>query len=488
MPKTSKLPPPPHDQWPALLHTNFHHVDGRYLEICGDRAIDNYTRVDGDKFRTKLRQLPTVYRKSAKDKLKPLEEIITEAEAKGLPKIGEKTVKRHFWGLSQFFVFLLETGRLPRDAENPGRGFSFNTTGSARDQRDMWEKQELAELFTSPIWTGCHGYFRWQTGDQIIRDSLFWLPLLGLYHGNRLEEFAQLRRGDVAEAEGVWFLDITDEDGRQLKNAQSRRRVPLHSELIKIGFLEYVTKTAANAQDQVFPELKPGGKDQKLGYYFSKKFSAYRKSIGVQRTGLDYHSFRHGVTTKLFRADVNEGWIDLLTGHESGGESRRRYLKDIPLPQLGLDEAERPAIYLTDTSSNGSTQRHDSASTASRLRLGLPAGHDEGIQAGLADDGEGGVSAANRCIVNNDAPLFGLPPAEVLSFKMMVLRSSSSNPSTACGGSVVIEHSTLFVPALRIRATICITYSRLFIRIELPDATPSPRKPVPDAAARASAG
>ncbi len=29
--KTSKLPPPPPDQWPALLHTNFHHVYGRYL-------------------------------------------------------------------------------------------------------------------------------------------------------------------------------------------------------------------------------------------------------------------------------------------------------------------------------------------------------------------------------------------------------------------------------------------------------------------------
>ncbi len=45
-----------------------------------------------------------------------------------------------------------------------------------------------------------------------------------------------------------------------------------------------------------------GGQDQKLGFYFSKKFSAYRKAIGVQRTGLDYHSFRHGVTTKLYDA------------------------------------------------------------------------------------------------------------------------------------------------------------------------------------------
>ena len=85
----------------------------------------------------------------------------------------------------------------------------------------------------------------------------------------------------------------------------------------------------------MFPELRPGGPDRKLGSYFSKQFSEYRRAIGVRRHGLDYHSFRHGVTTKLYQAEVSEAWIDLLTGHDQeGGESRRRYLKGIPLPQL----------------------------------------------------------------------------------------------------------------------------------------------------------
>jgi integrase len=240
----------------------------------------------------------------------------------------------HFWAVSRFFAFLVETGRLPKDADNPGRGFSFNTKTQARKQRDMWSGEELYRLFASPVWTGCHSHFRSQPGDKIIRDSLFWLPLLGLFHGNRLEEFAQLRRGDLGQSEGIWFLDITDEDGRQLKNRQSRRKVPLHPELIRIGFLDYVAEITASPEDQVFPDLKPGGNDRKRGYYFSKRFSSYRAAIGLRRRGLDYHAFRHSVTTKLYEADVSEGWIDLLTGHESGGESRRRYLKAIPLPQL----------------------------------------------------------------------------------------------------------------------------------------------------------
>jgi integrase len=305
-----------------------------FLEVCGDKPIDGYSRADGDRFRSALRSLPTTYRKSPKDREKPLKAIIAEADATGAPRIGEKTVKRHFWAVSRFFAFLTETGRLPSDVDNPGRGFSFNTKGSARRQRDMWTGNELRTLFASPVWNGCHPYFRSRPGDRVIRDSLFWLPLLGLYHGNRLEEFAQLRRSDIGQANGIWYLDITDEDGRQLKNEQSRRWVPLHPELIRIGFLDYVAETAKHPRDQVFPDLNPGGKDRKLGYYFSKKFSAYREAVGVRRRGLDYHAFRHGVTTKLYEADVNEGWIDLLTGHESGGESRRRYLKGIPLTQL----------------------------------------------------------------------------------------------------------------------------------------------------------
>jgi hypothetical protein len=131
-----------------------------FLEVCGDRPIDGYARTDGDKFRSTLRKVPKDYRKSPKDREKTLAQIIAEADAKGAPRIGEKTVKRHFWALSQFFVFLMETGRLPKSAENPGRGFSFNTKGSARinarrgvcrmlaGQREMGEHSRRLR----PIW------------------------------------------------------------------------------------------------------------------------------------------------------------------------------------------------------------------------------------------------------------------------------------------------------------------------------------------------
>lgn len=319
-----------------------------FLEIVKDRPVNDYTAADGELFRATLRQIPANYRKSRAEKVKPIQAIIADAPA-GAVTLAEKTIKRHFWALSQFFKFLIETGRLPRGTANPMRGFTFKTKGTARSQRKMWTGEDLKALFSSPVWTGGKGRLRATPGDQIIKDALFWLPLLGAFHGNRLEEFAQLRGEDVGQEGGVWFLNITDDDGRQLKNQQSRRRIPLHSELMKLGFLDYVRATASSPDAPVFPDLRPGGPDQKLGFYFSKDFSRYRQNAGVYQRGLDYHSFRHSVTTKLYEAEVNEGWIDLLTGHESGGESRRRYLKGIPLVKLkeAIEKVTWPEVDLS---------------------------------------------------------------------------------------------------------------------------------------------
>ncbi len=100
------------------------------------------------------------------------------------------------------------------------------------------------------------------------------------------------------------------------------------------GLLEYVTTTAPADGDMVFPLLKPGGPDKKVGYYFTKWWTNYRKAVGVYEPGLDYHSFRHGVTTKLFAARTPRDIIDELTGHEGEGTSQRVYKHDTPLPLL----------------------------------------------------------------------------------------------------------------------------------------------------------
>jgi integrase len=110
--------------------------------------------------------------------------------------------------------------------------------------------------------------------------------------------------------------------------------VPLHHELMRLGFLEYVEKAAPIQMIVYFRKLRPGGADQKLGYYFTKWWSRYRKDIGVYEKRLEDHSFRASVTTKLAEAGVSLEVRNELLGHEGKSTDERNYQKGFSLKFL----------------------------------------------------------------------------------------------------------------------------------------------------------
>ena len=123
------------------------------------------------------------------------------------------TVKRHFAALGRLFACdVPEAARRVPKARTLPTVLNFPTSAGNRDKRSMWQGEPLQKLFSSPVWIGCSSEARRsKPGKLIIKDDKYWLPLLGLYHGNRLEEFAQLHRADVQHEDGISFLDINDE-------------------------------------------------------------------------------------------------------------------------------------------------------------------------------------------------------------------------------------------------------------------------------------
>src|SRR5881394_3929749 len=98
-------------------------------------------------------------------------------------------------------------------------------------------------------------------------DAGFWLPLLALIAGARQAEYDGLRVSDVREDSDtrvplMWFIRDT-KAGRRLKTKSSERVVPVHPQLIEIGFLNYVAaRRRAGEQAWLFPTVAP---DQKGG-------------------------------------------------------------------------------------------------------------------------------------------------------------------------------------------------------------------------------
>ncbi|MFM0673608.1 DUF6538 domain-containing protein [Paraburkholderia sediminicola] len=151
-----------------------------------------------------------------------------------------------------------------------------------------------------------------------------WLPIIALYTGARREEIGQLRREDVKQetyrdtngkTQKAHFLYITDDDDTQrIKNQSSRRRVPVHAELIRMGFMDYVRKQSG----PIFPDLKPD-KNGRVTSAFGKVFSkALRTTYGVSDSRKTFHSFRHLFKEVLREHDVPKAVNDALTGHSAG--------------------------------------------------------------------------------------------------------------------------------------------------------------------------
>lgn len=319
-----------------------------FTECCGDREVSTYGKKDLAKFYDLLRSLPALYSKS-KAWVKMTTQEIADAtrDDASIQRMTMKTVKRHMSALGKFFDYLKRRGET--EGENPAHGFEYPDKRRANSKRQMWEGEKLSKLFASPVWAGCASPSRRSvTGKLVIKDEKYWLPLLGLFHGNRLEEFAQLTRGDVKSEEGIWYFDINDEGTKQVKNAQSKRRVPIHPRMMQLGFLDYVKEAAKNPDDRLFPNLVPGGADKKLGFHFTKWWTLYRKAVKVYEKGFDYHSFRHGVATKLAGAGVSLDARNELLGHEGASVDEKVYQKGLPLKVLAdaIAKIEWPEVKL----------------------------------------------------------------------------------------------------------------------------------------------
>jgi len=156
----------------------------------------------------------------------------------------------------------------------------------------------------------------------------FWLPVLALYTGARIEELCQLYIDDIKMEDGLWIFDINENKPDQKLKTNEKRYIPLHPFITdRLNFIEY----AQNLPDQkgrLFPELKPVGERKRYGHGPSTNwFPSYKKCCGVvaPKNKKTLHSFRHNVAACLMEQDVQEYVIAMLMGHKHPQISTGRY-------------------------------------------------------------------------------------------------------------------------------------------------------------------
>ena len=153
-----------------------------------------------------------------------------------------------------------------------------------------------------------------------------WAMLLGYTTGARQRELCQLQHNDIEEIEGVWTIKIT-KDGKDqiIKNSASRRRIPIHPDLIAAGFIKWLDTIKKGRPDtaRLFP-FKPDKYGNPAAAY-SKRYGNMATKVLGDTSATCYHSFRHHYIGLLRLVPGYETYeqgkgrlADLLTGHSSG--------------------------------------------------------------------------------------------------------------------------------------------------------------------------
>ena len=156
---------------------------------------------------------------------------------------------------------------------------------------------------------------------------------------------------------GIRFFTVIEdeEEGRSVKTESSLRAIPIHSELIRIGFLEFVehVRKSDGQSARLFPQLTPGPKGG-FGEAFSKWFGRYKQKLGISNPSSVFHSFRHGFKDALRTASVNEDINDALTGHSGGnavacGYGWKDMVRRFGFPTLAaaVEKVRYPSLDLT---------------------------------------------------------------------------------------------------------------------------------------------
>ena len=122
-------------------------------------------------------------------------------------------------------------------------------------------------------------------------------------------------------------MNITSDAG-STKTIAANRLVPIHDELINMGFLDYVNSS------------KDGKIFDKTSKYLTNFYSSTLRSeceipnSNELSENLNLYSLRHTVITKLQGENVNQAITQQLVGHSKQASVTSGYTHNIPLYEL----------------------------------------------------------------------------------------------------------------------------------------------------------
>lgn len=249
------------------------------------------------------------------------EQAALAASQRGIEPLEAKTASNILSRLAAFFRWAVGQELIPRPRFHDLKPLQERKRKG--DSRRAFSADELATLFSGDV------HRRPVLALDHREPSQYWVPLLALYHGCRLNEICQLETSDVRMVDEIPCLSLS-EDGvngrtKRLKTRNAERTIPLHPFIVKLGFLDYCDAVRAANSTQLFPDLRPSVAGS-LSHRFSQWFGRFCDRRGISDERLSFHSFRHTFADACRAVDIPQpvyarlgGWSTDKSESESYG-------------------------------------------------------------------------------------------------------------------------------------------------------------------------
>jgi integrase len=288
----------------------------RFITDMGDKPIAAIQPSDIHAFAAKLLQ-------PSSDQIKPL---------------ATSSTRLLLARLSSVMAFAVDHGQIETNPVTASR--IHKRLGSGKPKRRLDDNRgyrwdELVTLFSYAE------FQKLRTAEGRPGHALFWIPLMAAYTGGRREELAQLYVRDIHQHEsGSWFIRIIDDrPDKSVKTDSSRREIPIHEDLIALGFLTLVQDR--HPEDRVFPQLIKVS-DGFAGIV-TKAWRPITERCGVYHPGRNpLHAFRHTFKTLAREHGIPKEVSDWITGHATGHIGDSYGIN--PLSRMALEIKKLPSI------------------------------------------------------------------------------------------------------------------------------------------------
>ncbi len=283
--------------------------------IMGDKDIVVYSKDDLKHFQDVIQKLPPKFTSAKAYRGKTYQQIL---KMKYERPLAVETVNSHIRLIKSVFGWAKNNDYIDKD---PTEILEYDVEAKSKEKSRIpfthEHIQKMIDAYPSEF-----------ESDRLKnRPERFWVPLIAIFSGMRLNEICQLRIEDVIQDHsGHWFYNVIEDDGfTRVKTKAGIREVPIHPALLELGFLDFFDRIKNNHTKRLWYKLnqdKKGKYSRSVGNWFNGS-SGFNRRMITDDERITFHSTRHTLRNELKQLRIDNGIAAEIVGHEyEDGEAK----------------------------------------------------------------------------------------------------------------------------------------------------------------------